>query len=209
MGDDMIYKEEKILFPMAMDNLSDEEWVEIRRGEPEIGYALIGEPSGWPNVTVAAGDGGAAAPGAAAAPPGAPEAPAAGLALDTGVLTLEQLNLMLRALPVDVTYVDENDQVRYYSEGERVFPRSPAVIGRKVQNCHPPTSVHKVLQILDAFRAGEQDVAEFWIELSGRFVHIRYFALRDGDGTYRGTLEVMQDATRVRALEGQRRLLDW
>ena len=89
---------------------------------------------------------------------------------------------MLRALPVDVTFVDENDEVRYYSEGERVFPRSPAVIGRKVQNCHPPTSVHKVQQILEAFRAGEKDVAEFWIELSGRFVHIRYFALRDADG---------------------------
>ncbi len=210
MGDDMIYKEEKILFPMAMDNLSDEEWVEIRRGEPEIGYALIGEPSGWPNVTVPAGDGGAATPGAAAIPPpGAIEASRAGLALDTGVLTLEQLNEMLRALPVDVTYVDENDQVRYYSEGERVFPRSPAVIGRKVQNCHPPASVHKVLQILDAFRAGDKDVAEFWIESAGRFIYIRYFALRGDDGIYRGTLEVVQDATRVRELEGQRRLLDW
>ena len=209
MGDDMIYKEEKILFPMAMDNLSDEEWIEIRRGEPEIGYALIGEPSGWPNVTVAGGDGGgAAAPGAAVAQDVA-EAVGAALALDTGALTLEQLNQMLRALPIDVTYVDENDQVRYYSEGERVFPRSPAVIGRKVQNCHPPASVHKVLQILEAFRAGEKDEAEFWIELSGRFVHIRYLALRAADGTYRGTLEVVQDATHVRGLEGQRRLLDW
>ena len=218
MGDDMIYKEEKILFPMAMDNLSDEEWVEIRRGEPEIGYALIGEPSGWPNVTVdeegvvsPVAEPIAAAPpaGAAEAAPAAGAAAASGLALDTGVLTLEQLNRMLRALPVDVTYVDENDQVRYYSEGERVFPRSPAVIGRKVQNCHPPASVDKVLQILEAFRTGEKDVAEFWIELSGRFVHIRYFALRDADGTYRGTLEVVQDATHVRGLEGQRRLLDW
>jgi uncharacterized protein len=210
MGDDMIYKEEKILFPMAMDNLAEWEWAEIRQGEDEIGYALIGEPSAWPNVTVAGGDGGAAAPPAAAvAPPATDEAAQGGLALDTGVLTLEQLNRMLRSLPFDVTYVDENDQVRYYSEGERVFPRSPAVIGRKVQNCHPPASVHKVLQILDAFRAGEKDVAEFWIELSGRFVHIRYLALRDGDGTYRGTLEVVQDATQVRALEGQRRLLDW
>ncbi len=129
--------------------------------------------------------------------------------LDTGVLTTEQLNLLLRALPFDVTFVDENDQVRYYSAGERVFPRSPAVIGRKVQNCHPPASVHKVQQIVDAFRAGERDLAEFWIELEGRFVHIRYFALRDGEGAYRGTLEVVHDATHVRGLEGQRRLVDW
>jgi DUF438 domain-containing protein len=204
MGDDMIYKEEKILFPMAMDNLSQEEWAEIRRGEPEIGYALIGEPSGWPNVRL----------GEETAPPAAGEATAAPtgqdlLALHTGALSLEQLDLLLRSLPFDLTYVDENDEVRYYSEGERVFPRSPAVVGRRVQNCHPPASVHKVQQILDAFRAGKKDAAEFWIELGARFVHIRYFALRDGDGTYRGALEVVHDATRVRVLQGQRRLLDW
>lgn len=204
MGDDMIYKEEKILFPMAMDNLSDEEWIEIRRGEPEIGYALIGEPSGWPNVTVS--EEGVVS---MAGEPAAVDEAEVLLRLDTGALSLEQLNLMLRGLPVDVTYVDENDEVRYYSEGERVFPRSPAVIGRRVQNCHPPASVHKVQEILDAFRAGEKDLAEFWIELGGRFIHIRYFALQDGDGTYRGTLEVVQDATRARALVGQRRLLDW
>ncbi|HJW74285.1 MAG TPA: DUF438 domain-containing protein [Thermoleophilia bacterium] len=201
MGDDMIYKEEKILFPMAMDNLAEWEWIEIRQGEDEIGYALVGEPSAWPNVQVEV-DGGRAAAGAALVSEGE-------LALDTGVLTLEQLNLMLRSLPVDVTFVDENERVRYYSEGERVFPRSPAVIGRKVENCHPPASVYKVEQILEAFHSGEKDVAEFWIELGEKFVYIRYFALRDGDGTYRGTLEVVQDATRVRTLEGQRRLLDW
>ena len=175
MGDDMIYKEEKILFPMAMDNLAEWEWIETRQGEDEIGYALVGEPSAWPNVQVEV-DGGRAAAGAALVSEGE-------LALDTGVLTLEQLNLMLRRLPVDVTFVDENERVRYYSEGERVFPRSPAVIGRKVENCHPPASVYKVEQILEAFHSGEKDVAEVWIELGGKFVHLRYFALRHGDGT--------------------------
>ncbi len=208
MGEDMIYKEEKILFPMAMDNLAEWEWIEIKRGEDEIGYALIGEPSAWPGV-ITGGDGGGPAAAAAAASAPSAAAATADLALDTGGLSLERLNLMLRSLPFDVTCVDENDEVRYYSEGERVFPRSPAVIGRKVQNCHPPASVHKVQQILDAFRDGEKDVAEFWIELDERFIHIRYFAFRDDEGTYRGALEVVQDATHVRGLQGQRRLVDW
>jgi hypothetical protein len=116
---------------------------------------------------------------------------------------------MLRALPVDVTYVDADDRVRYYSEGDRVFPRSPAVIGRAVSNCHPPASVEKVVQILDAFRSGTKDTAEFWITMNGRFLSIRYFALRAEDGTYEGCLEVTQDLTDLRALEGERRLLDW
>jgi DUF438 domain-containing protein len=131
------------------------------------------------------------------------------LPLDTGLLSLEQINLLLRALPVDVTLVDENDEVRYYSDGrERIFPRSPGVIGRKVQNCHPPKSLELVNRILREFREGSREVAEFWIELAGRFIHIRYFALRDAAGRYRGTLEVTQDVTGIRKLEGQRRLLD-
>jgi hypothetical protein len=108
-----------------------------------------------------------------------------------------------------VTFVDENDEVRFYSEGDRVFPRSPGVIGRKVQNCHPPASMDKVQEIVNAFRAGEKDVAEFWIVRGGRFVHIRYFALRDATGAYRGVAETTQDVTGIRALEGERRLLDW
>ena len=131
------------------------------------------------------------------------------LQLTTGGLTLEQLNLMLTTLPIDFQFVDEHDQVRYYSEGERIFPRSPGVIGRKVQNCHPPSSVHKVQQIIDAFRAGDKSTAEFWIELGGKFLHIRYFAVRDASGAYRGVVETVQDVTGIRALEGQRRLLDW
>lgn len=134
----------------------------------------------------------------------------AGLALDTGTLTSEQVNLLLTHLPVDISYVDENDTVIYYSATpERIFPRAPGVIGRKVQNCHPPKSVDVVDRILKAFRSGERDSAEFWIQSQGKFIHVRYFALRDGTGTYKGTLEVTQDATAIRALRGERRLLDW
>jgi len=132
------------------------------------------------------------------------------LNLKTGRLTLEQIDLMLRALPVDVSFVDENDTVLYYSEKkDRIFTRVPGVIGRKVQNCHPVKSVNIVERILEAFRAGKKDTAEFWIQLAGRFIHIRYFAVRDEQGRYRGCLEVSQDVTEIRQLEGQRRLLDW
>lgn len=131
------------------------------------------------------------------------------VSLEVGVLTHEQINLVMKNLPVDVTFVDENDEVRYYSDKERIFPRFPEVIGRKVQNCHPPKSFHVVQRILDEFRAGKKDVAEFWINMGGRFVHIRYFAVRDKEGRYRGTLEVSQDVTEIKKLEGERRLLDW
>jgi DUF438 domain-containing protein len=193
---EMIYKEEKILFPLSFQTLSEEEWTEVRRGEDELGYALVKPATGWP-------------------PKGDVEqetvSPADGLlGLMTGELTLEQVNLIFSHLPVDLSFVDENDEVRFYSEGpDRIFPRSPAVIGRKVQNCHPPKSVHMVQEILDSFRAGTQSVAEFWIQMGGKFVHIRYFAIRDKAGAYRGCLEVSQDVTRIRGLVGEQRLLDW
>lgn len=200
---DMVYKEEKILFPTAMQVISEVEWADIAAGDPEIGYAWIDGPSPSP-----ASDGGIQAD---IAPAG--QAPGTGhaapLTLTTGSLTAGQVDLMLRALPFDLSFVDEEDRVRYYSEGERIFPRSPAVIGREVRNCHPPASVHKVEEILAAFKAGEKDTADFWITLGGKFLFIRYFALRDADGAYRGCLEVVQDATRVRALEGERRIVDW
>ena len=131
------------------------------------------------------------------------------LSLQTGALTLQEINQMLSHLPVDITYVDMNDAVRFFSETkERIFERSPAIIGRKVQQCHPPASVHRVQQILDDFRAGHRDAAEFWIQMNGRFIDIRYFAVRDEHGVYQGTLEVTQDVTHIRTLEGERRLLD-
>lgn len=175
--DDMIYKEEKVLFPMAMEVLTREDWDEMLRSET------------------------------ARAPP---ESAGGLLRLDTGELSLEQLNGMLTHLPVDMTFVDENDVVRYYSEGrDRVFARTPEVIGRKVQNCHPPKSAHIVNRILEEFKAGRRDVAEFWIEMGGKFVHIRYYAVRSRQQRYLGTLEVTQDVASIRALHGERRILDW
>lgn len=132
------------------------------------------------------------------------------LNLDTGQLSPEQINIMLKHLPVDISFVDASDELRYYSDtADRIFARTPAVIGRKVQNCHPPKSVHVVNKILEEFKKGSKDAAEFWIELHGKFIYIRYFAMRDADGNYRGTLEVSQDVTEIRKLRGERRLLDW
>ena len=217
MADDMVTKEEQVLHPMAVDTLNDDEWARIRAGEADIGYAFIEGVPEWPggaaagaaHVAAGASLAGAGEAGESAAGPSAAAGDDGLLALDTGGLSLEELNLVLGVLPIDFQYVDEHDRVRFYSEGHRIFPRSPGVIGRKVQNCHPPQSVHKVQQILDAFRAGEKDTAEFWIEMQGKFLHIRYFAVRDAGGAYRGVVETVQDVTDIRALEGQRRLLDW
>ncbi|MFN2283288.1 MAG: DUF438 domain-containing protein [Anaerolineae bacterium] len=197
---DMIYKEHKILFPAAMARLSEADWGEIRAQEAEIGYCYVIAGRQWQAHTdpreeeVQASDG---------------TASGSLIPLNVGALLAEQINLMLTALPVDITFVDENDEVRFFSQTrERIFPRSPAIIGRKVQNCHPPQSVDRVQRILDDFRAGERDVAEFWISMQGMFIHIRYFALRDAAGAYRGTIEVTQNIAPLRALEGERRLLN-
>jgi DUF438 domain-containing protein len=130
--------------------------------------------------------------------------------LATGQLTVEQIDLMLKALPIDITFVDENDKVAYFSDTkDRIFPRSPAIVGREVQNCHPQKSVHIVNQIVKAFKDKTKDVAEFWIQKDGLFIHIRYFPVYDAEGRYRGVIEVSQELSKQRALEGERRLLDW
>jgi uncharacterized protein len=197
MVNDMIYKEEHILFPMALETLSEEEWAKVRKGEEEVGYAWIAPESSWTASTetfqhaVLADKVGS-------------------LNLDTGQLTAEQVNLIMVHLPIDISFVNENDEVVYYSASpERIFPRSPGVIGRKVHNCHPPKSVAMVERILSEFRAGTKSVADFWIQMQGKFILIRYLAVRDAEGTYRGCLEVSQDVTAIRKLEGQKRLLDW
>lgn len=216
---DMIYKEEKILFPAALQRLSDAEWAEIRAQGDDIGYCYARPGNQWQPQPSEAATPGVKTPGTetpSTAPPVAAQAPVstggpvgAMIQLNIGQLSIPQIDMMLRALPVDVTFVDEHDEVRYFTQGEtRIFQRSPAIIGRKVQNCHPPQSVDKVQEILDAFRAGTRDVAEFWIQMGEMFVHIRYFALRDAEGSYRGTIEVTQDIADIRQLEGEKRLLD-
>ena len=184
---DMVYKEEKVLIPETLSFFTAEDWQQMAdeiAGKlatvyvPQESAADISTPSGL-------------------------------IPLKTGALSADQIDLLLTNLPVDVTFVDENDEVRYFSQGkERIFTRTAAIIGRKVQNCHPPQSVHVVQKILEDFKAGVRDVAEFWIQVQGAFVHIRYFALRDENGAYKGVIEVSQNVAGIRALEGEKRLLD-
>jgi PAS domain S-box-containing protein len=130
--------------------------------------------------------------------------------LEEGYLNIEQINLLLKFMPVDLTYVDENDRVLFYNRGEdRVFPRSAGIIGREVRFCHPPKSVDTVLRILEEFKKGTKSEAEFWIRFKGRVIHIRYFAVRDDKLNYKGVIEMSQDITEIQKLEGERRLLSW
>ncbi len=132
------------------------------------------------------------------------------LKFETGNLSKEQLDGLLNALPVDITFVDSNDTVQYFNKPEeRLFVRTKAVLGKKVQNCHPQKSLRIVSRIVESFKNGEKNEAEFWIALNNRFVHIRFFAVRDMNGKYLGTLEVVQDISEIKKLEGQRRLLNW
>jgi DUF438 domain-containing protein len=196
--EEMIHKETMILLPMSRSTLSEDEWAEIWQESPRFGFCLVEPRDSY-----------------RPAAPKAPEktadvAPDQAIVFPTGALNFDQLRGIFAALPVDLTFVDADDRVRYFSEGaDRVFERSKAILGRKVHHCHPPKSVHIVEEIVSSFKAGTQDVAEFWIEIRGRFIHIRYFAVRDGDGGYLGTLEVTQDLTRLRQLDGERRLLSF
>ena len=194
---DMIDREENILLPMALDTLGELEWWEVAQQSAEIGFCLVDPKERWRPASVPApADSGAAADGR--------------IRLPTGSLSVQELEAFLNALPMDATFVDAEDRVRYFTHGaERVFARSRAVLGRKVQHCHPPSSVDTVARILEGFRSGRQDRAAFWIELRGRFVHIEYVALRDAAGAYLGCLEVTQDLTAKRALTGEQRLLSW
>jgi DUF438 domain-containing protein len=199
--EDMIYKENHILFPVSIEALEELEWIKIRKGENDIGYAFSEPSVDWPSSTDGSLD---------AIDEDQAEKDADLVQLDTGQMTVDQINLLLKHLPVDMTFVDENDQVRYFSAGkERLFPRSPGIIGRKVQNCHPPKSLDVVNHIVDEFKAGTKDNADFWIQLKEKFIYIRYFAVRDDEDSFRGTLEVSQDITDIRSLEGERRLLNW
>ncbi len=196
----MVFMEEKILFPTALRKIPESAWVEIRKGEAEIGYAWIKPGNLWaPEVTNQ--DNLNLKPSLASTENNL-------IDLSVGKLSASQINLMLTSLPLDITFVDEKDNVRYFSQGkERIFPRSPGIIGRAVQNCHPPKSVHIVQNILEDFKAGKRDVAEFWIQMNGSFIYIRYFPLFEGT-IYKGVIEVSQEISGIRALEGEKRLLD-
>ncbi len=184
-----IMKERSILFPASLQLFSEKEWQDARREFDGIGYfAFYPMPMEFAPLGVEAGQAGT-------------------VDLDTGYLSREELVAMLKALPVDITFVDADDKVKYFSETpDRIFVRTKAVIGRSVQNCHPPKSLHVVQAILDDFRAGRKDREEFWLRLGDRFVLIRYFAVRGEDGAYLGTLEASQDIAPIQTITGEKKL---
>ena len=207
---EMIFKEQEILLPMSLDSLTEAEWSAIAEQSAEIGWCLIPDPPGSQEVRVPLEAAGLPAEEPADEPEEGPRAGIAGgtVRLPSGTLSTTELLNVLNLLPFDLTFVDAEDRVRYFSQGpERVFDRNLAILGRRVQECHPPASVHVVQRIVDDFRAGRAERAPFWITLGDRFLHIEYFAVRDEEGRYLGTLEVTQDLTAKRALTGERRLL--
>lgn len=198
------FKENNILFPTALRVIKEEEWKEIKSDFDEIGYCCFTPLDLIGTLQVVKAE-----KKEAVVTPKDKEQQST-LQFETGTLTKEEIEALLNTLPVDITFVDKDDTVRYFSKAEkRIFARTKAIIGRKVQLCHPQKSVHIVNSILDAFRKGEKDVAEFWININNRLIYIRYFAVRDGDGKYLGTLEVTQDLTDIKKIEGEKRLLDW
>jgi DUF438 domain-containing protein len=193
---DMIMKEEEILLPMCMDKLTEEDWYQVYQQTMEFGFCLYDPEEEWKpggiktsEVTYTAGK---------------------SMQLPTGNFSIDELAALFSTLPVDITFVDKEDKVKFFSLGpDRIFPRNRAVLGRDVRLCHPPSSVHVVEQILNDFKSGKENSAKFWINLHGRFVYIEYFALRSKEGEYLGTIEFTQDLTEFRKLEGEQRLLSY
>lgn len=197
---EMIFKEEKILFPMAMQTLAEDEWYQVLKDSDEIGYCLV-EPQGdWRPVrdNVTAGQGKLA-----------DEDNKGYIKFATGVLSPKEIELIFSHLPVDITFVDKQGAVKFFSAGkERIFPRARTIIGRKVENCHPPASVHIVEKIVEDFKNGKKDQEDFWLELGGKFVYIRYFAVKDEVGDFAGVVEVTQDIKPIQAIVGEKRIAD-
>jgi len=199
--------EETRLLPNALQLLDKSEWQAMRAGDEEIGWMLNETPPPYPAPVE---EEAYVHPSQVERSGELPFATENRFHYDEGYMTPEQVNLIFRHLPLDITYVDENDRVVFYNRGEdRLFPRSAGIIGREVRYCHPPKSVDTVLRILEEFKRGTKDVADFRIHVKGRFVQIRYFAVRDEAKNYRGVLEMSQDITDIKTLEGEQRLLDW
>jgi DUF438 domain-containing protein len=195
---EMIIKEEEILLPMAMDALSDGDWYEIQKQSLEIGYCLYDPKTEWrpkgveeESVNVIQKEGG-------------------NIQLPSGNFTAEELLAILNTLPIDITFVDKNDKVKYFSQSkERIFQRNRAILNRDVRHCHPPASAHIVDKIIDDFKREKQTQAPFWINMGDKMIHIEYFALRNDKGEYLGTLEVSQDIAGYRKLEDEQRILSY
>jgi PAS domain S-box-containing protein len=192
------YKENNILFPSALQVVGFEEWQEAREEFDEIGYCCFTPPTATVKMQVEGRE--------VSVKPVGEET----LKFETGSLTREEVGGILDSLPIDISFVDRDDSVKYFNKAEkRIFVRTKSVIGRKVQMCHPQKSIHIVNRIVEAFKTGKKDSAEFWITTGGRLIHIRYFAVKDKKGKYLGTMEVTQDLTDIKKIEGEKRLLDW
>jgi DUF438 domain-containing protein len=198
---EMVFKEENILFPMALDTLIEDEWVRIMDESDDIGYCLTGPSDKWkparanvePENEEKLGD----------------ENSKGYIKFETGILSAKEINGMFNSMPFDVTFIDKDDIVKYFTMGkERIFARTKAVIGRTVLNCHPPGSVHVVEGIIEDFKSGKKDHEDFWIKMGGLYVYIRYFAVRDEDGIYLGTMEITQNIQPIKDLEGEKRLVE-
>ena len=190
----LVRKEELILFPSASEMLEEKDWYSMHKQSLEYNFPFIQKDFST----------------AAAEDDKFEQVSAGTFKSETGELTFEQIALVFGSLPVDMTFVDENNKVRFFTKPkDRIFPRSAAIIGRDVKNCHPPDSVHIVEEIVETFRKGERDTASFWIDIKDKNILIQYFAMRGSDGKYKGVLEVSQDITEIRQLEGQKRLLQW
>jgi len=197
--EEMIYKEDSILFPMALETLTEDEWITIYHESDEIGYALIEPETEWKlkraDIIKKEEEKGSLEGGY--------------VKFETGILSSEEINAILNTIPGDMTFIDKDDTVKYFSQGkERMFARTKAVIGRSVQNCHPPASVDTVDKILSDFKSGSKDSESFWIKMGDLYVLIRYFAVRDKDGNYLGTLEFSQNIGPIQEIQGEKRLLD-
>ena len=195
---DMTKKEEEILFPMALDNLTEADWYEISRQSLQIGFCLYDPKIGWRPEW--------------ASEDSINELNKTGqnIQLPSGSFTVEELLAIMNTLPVDITFVDREDKVKYFSQGtERIFQRNRAILNRDVRHCHPPASAHIVDKIIDDFKSGKETRAPFWINAGDKMIHIEYFALRSEKGEYLGTLEVSHDVSGYRKLQGEQRILSY
>ncbi|MGA9325254.1 MAG: PAS domain-containing protein [Salegentibacter sp.] len=199
----LLHIEETVLFPNSLQLLNEEDWIRVRKGEEEIGWMLPQAPANFPQEEYIHPSRDFTKRDLSFSTENAAH-------YDEGYMSVDQVNLLLKTMPLDLTYVDENDRVIFYNRGEeRVFPRSAGIIGREVKFCHPPKSVGTVLKILEEFKKGNRNEASFWINFKGRLIYIRYFAVRDAEKKYRGVIEMSQDITDIQKIEGEQRLLDW
>ena len=190
----IIEKEELLILPIASTLIDQSTWQKMLIEAKEYGYSFLNVET--PVNTIIETE--------------SPIHEKLLFSLKSGGLTLNELILILDKLGLDITFVDENDKVKFYNNPiERIFPRTPSVIGRDVRKCHPPESVHIVEEIIEHFRKGLKDEAQFWINYRGKFLVITYYAIRNEKNEYQGVLEVSQDATQIRKLEGENRLLQW